>query len=354
MGILSRSMIVLFTVLSFSGHAYGDAMCNHADVDKLDSYLKNGLNMEKAGRTLEALLFFRAADSFCGNRVEARKGLQRIGAGMGAAAEKNGRFFSGKSILAMVPDEDCRRWARHILISPNPYEPSVPGLCVASSGGMRVEIESSAGAYDWYEATYNYRESDSLVMRSVKSGLSDLGAADRAFRHFKSRERLNSPGYSIDPAHLALLRGTSSSNLDSILSKEERSYAGTRNCRESLANLESALKWAALLGESGKARVYSRATRRAEEALKRTSVNDLYDAIEFYSFAGEGEPVAKVAERADELGYAAMKENEPEKALDFFNLSGNEQLIKKAESLAEKVRKARSKGKKSDDPARSL
>lgn len=347
-------MIVIFTALTFSGHAYGDAMCNHADVEKLDSYLENGLAAEKAGHALEALLFFRAADSFCGKRAEARKGLQRIGARMGSSAEKEGRFFSGKNILARVPDEDCRRWARHILISPNPYETAVPGLCVASSGGMRVEIERSAGAYDWYEATYNYRESDSLVMKSVKSAPADLDSAERAFRHFRSRERLNLPGYSVDPAHLAGLRGAASSSLDSLLLKEERSYAGTSDCEESLAILESALKWAALIGEPGKARVYSRAARRAEDAVKRTSVNDLYDAIEFYSFAGEGEPVAKVAKRADELGYAAMKENEPEKALEFFNLSGNRQLIKKAESLAEKVRKARSKGKKGEDPARSL
>ncbi|MBZ0221018.1 MAG: hypothetical protein K8I01_11380 [Candidatus Methylomirabilis sp.] len=354
MGVLSRSITGLFAVLSFSGHAYGDAMCNHADVERLGLYLNKGQVAEKAGRTLDALLFFRAADSFCGNRAEAMKGLQRIGARMGSAAEKEGRLFSGKNILSRVPDEDCRRWARHTSILPNPYEPAVPGLCVASSGGMRVEIERSAGAYEWYEATYNYRESDSLVMKGVKSNSSDLGAADRAFRHFKSRERLNFPGYSIDPAHLALLRGASSSNLDSILSKEERSYAETRNCRESLGILDSAMKWAVLIGESGTARVFSRAALRAEEALKGTSVRELHDAIEFYAFAGESEPFAKVARRADELGLAAMKENEPEKALNFFKLSRNEQLIKKAESLAEKVRKARSKGKKNEGPARSL
>lgn len=354
MGILYRSITVLFAVLSLSGHAFGDAMCNHADIERLASYLNKGLEAEKAGRTLEAVLYFRAADSFCGNRAEARQGLLRIGAKMGSAAEKQGRHFSGNDILARVPDEDCRRWARHLLIMPNPYEPPIPGLCVAHSGGMRVALDGSAGAYEWYEATYNYRASDSLVVKRVKSSPTDLGTIEEAFKHFKSRERLNFPGYSIDPAHMALLRGKISTNLDSLLSTEERLFGETRDSAGSLKLLGSAMKWAAFIGDSGAARVSARAARRAEDALKGSSVKDLHDAIEFYTFAGETRPLEKVAKRADELGLSAMKENEPEKALSFFSLSGNKSLIKKAESLAEKARKARSMEKRKVDSVQDL
>lgn len=354
MRILSRPVAVLFAVLCLSGLAYADAMCNHADVERLDFYLHKGLAAEKAGRTLEALLFLRAADDFCGNRIEARKGLSRLGLKMGASAQKKGRLFSGGNILTRVPDEDCRRWTRHIFLTPNPYEPEIPGLCTVSSGGMRLALDPSAGAYEWYEATYNYRESDSLVIKVFRSEPSDLGAAERAYMHFKSRERLIYPGYSIDPAHLALLRGTISSNLDSILAKEEKTYGETRGGDESLKLLGSAMEWAHLAGKPGAARVYSRAMRRAEEALKGTSIRDIHDAIGFYSFAGVSEPVEKVAKRADELGLAAMKENEAESALGFFNISGNKKLIKRAESLAEKVRRSRERGKKNPDPARSL
>jgi len=346
MGTLTRKTVfALLIVLSTSGLAFGDALCNYDDTSQSEGNIKKGRVAEKEGKTLDALLFFRAADTICGNRKEAREGIRRIGSKMGREAAAKGRIFTGKSIFSTVPDVDCRRWVRAYDV-PNPYEPRVPGLCIRQSGGVRVQLEPSAGAYDWYEATYNYRESDLLILKGVLSNTGDIAAYEAAQKHFQARLKLQDNGYSPDPQHLLELLKVASSNAASFLAKEEKEFQSSKDTERSLIRLENAMKWAVYGAESDRGKVVNRALDRAEEALKGNGISNLYDALEYYSFAGEADKVQDVAERADELGLAALNDNDPVTALKYFMLSGNRELIEKTRPLAEKARKAATGTKK--------
>lgn len=339
MGPLTRNAVfAVLLVLSASGAAFGDALCNYGDTTQSEGNLKKGRASEKEGKTLDALLFFRAADTICGNRKEAREGIRRIGSKMGREAAAKGRIFTGKNIFSTVPDADCRRWVRAYDV-PNPYEPSVPGLCIRQSGGVRVQLDPAAGAYDWYEVTYNYRESDLLMLKGVTASPGDIAVYEAAQRHFQARLRLQDNGYAPDPQQMKELQKIASTNAASFLAREEEEFQNSKDTERSLTRLENAMKWAIYGSEADRGRVIHRAFDRAEEALKGNGLSNLYDALEYYSFAGEADKVADVAERADELGLAALNDNDPVAALKYFMLSGNRELIDKARPLAEKARK---------------
>ncbi|HBG46572.1 MAG TPA: hypothetical protein DDW94_06220 [Deltaproteobacteria bacterium] len=349
MGKISKTSFFAFLLAFAASPAFADVMCNYGDTQRLDVYLKKGREAEKEGKPLNAILFFQAADEYCGNRDEARRGIMRIGARMGAAAAAKGRLFANRDILTTVPDEDCRRWSRNYYLVPNPYEPPVPGLCTTKSGGMRVQIEGSAGAYDWYEATFNYRESDALVLKVLRSSPHDFGAYEAAQRHFKKRHQLNHAGYTLDTAHLMELRKTASSNVTAILLQEQKDLAAPKEADRSLSQLEAALKWASYAGEEETARVIKRAIDRGDDALMEKSITDLHEALEYYSFAEKMEKVRMVEMRADELGMNALSDNDPGAALNFFMLSGNRGQAEKARVLIETGPKAAT-GKKTAGP----
>lgn len=340
MGTLAKKFLfALLIVLSMSGLAFGDALCNYDDTTQSEDNLKKGKIAEKEGKTLDALLFFRAADTICGNRKEARSGIMRIGSRMGKEAAAKGKVFTGKSIFSTVPDVDCRRWVRSYDI-PNPYEPRVPGSCVRHSGGVRIVLEPSAGAYDWYEATYNYRESDLLILKGVTSNPGEIAVFETAHKHFQARLKLHDNGYSPDPQHLKELQKVASTNALSFLAREDKEFQSSRDAERSLTRLDNAMRWALYGSEADRNKVRERALDRAEEALKGNGISNLYDALEYYSFAGETDRVQDVAERADELGLAALNDSDPVTALKYFMLSGNRELIEKTKPLADKVRKA--------------
>ncbi len=339
MGTLVKNFVfALLIVLAASGAAFGDALCNFDDTTQSEENLKKGKAAEKEGKTLDAVLFFRAADTMCGNRLEAREGIKRIGAKMGREAAQKGRIFTGKSIFSTVPDPDCRRWVRAYDV-PNPYEPSVPGLCIRQSGGVRVQLDPAAGAYDWYEATYNYRESDLLILKGVTASPGDIAVFEAAQRHFQARLKLHDSGYQPDPQHMKELQKMASTNAASFLAREDKEFQSSKDTERSLTRLENAMKWAIYGSDADRAKVTHRALDRAQEALKGSGISNLYDALEYYSFAGEADKVADVAERADELGLSALNDNDPVTALKYFMLSGNRALIDKTRPLAEKAQK---------------
>ena len=282
-------MTALAPLLLAPSLAAADAFCNYDDTVKMDNYLKKGKEAEKAGRTRDALLYYMAIDSFCGDGVEAARSMLRIGVKFGDRAAERGRFVSEEGFFRKVEDEECRRWVRHYTIEVNAFDPEVPGHCTTASGGMRLEINPQAGAFDWYEATFNYKAADLAMLKAVNQKPDDLDRYERAFKHFEKRRRLNATGYTPDPTHLKELEKTALSNLNATLSSEEKEFAALKQPARSVQILESALKWAAFLGESAKERVTVRAALRADAAFQSDTPTGLLDALIFLSFADKNE-----------------------------------------------------------------
>lgn len=314
--------------------AGADALCNYDDTVRMDNYLKKGREAEKAGKTRDALLFYRAVDSFCGDGAAAKGSIKRIGLKSGAKAVERGRFISDEGLFTKVADEDCRRWMRYLHIDVNPYEPPVPGHCTTESGGMRLELNPQAGAFDWYEATFNYREADLSLLKLLSKRPGDLFVFERVFSHFQSRKRLNSTGYTPDKAFFDEVEKTAFVNLDSTLSKEEKEYTASRQADRSIKLLHSAIKWATYMGEGTKERVIARAVSRGDHALDAGTPSGLSDALAFFSFAGKEELKTAVLTQANELGRAALEKKDYILAEKFFVVEGNEQMIALARRLS--------------------
>lgn len=317
--------------------AQADALCNYDDTARMDTYLKKGKEAEKSGKTREALLYYLAVDSFCGNGVEAKSAVKRIGLKLGAKAAEKGRLVSEEGLFKKVPDENCRRWMRYIHIDINPYEPAVPGHCSTESGGVRVELNGLAGAFDWYEATFNYREADLALLQFLGKRPGDLDVFAGVYRHFELRQKLNSTGYAPDKTSIAEVKKTAATNLDSALSKEDMEYSASRQAARSIKSLETALKWAAYLDDGARARVKARAIARGDSSLETGTPAGLADALAFFKLAEKEELKSAVLIRANELGQAALEKKDYALAEEFFIVEGNEQMAGLARTLAKKA-----------------
>lgn len=326
------ALLAFFFAPSFAG---ADALCNYDDTVRMDNYLKKGKEAEKAGKTRDALLFYMAVDSFCGDGVEAKSSLRRIGLKSGARAANRDRLVSEEGLFKKVADEDCRRWSRYSGIEANPYEPAVPGHCTTENGGMRMELNQQAGAFDWYEATFNYRDADLAMLKAIEQKPGDLGRYERVFRHFEARKRLNSTGYRPDPAHIKELEKAALSNLDSTLAKEDKEYGALKQPGRSMKTLETALRWASFLDENAKERVVVRAISRADAAFQSDTPEGLLDALTFLSFADKNEQQSAVITRAAELGQAALKGKDYELAEKYFFVAGDTEMAEAAKKLSE-------------------
>lgn len=318
--------------------ADADALCNYDDTLRMDNYLKQGKEAEKAGKTRDALLFYKAIDDFCGNGDEAVSSMKRIGLKFGARAEKRDRLVSKEGLFTKVADEDCRRWKRYGGMETNPHEPAVPGHCTTESGGMRIEINQQAGAFDWYEATFNYREADLAMLKAIAQKTGDTDRYERAFRHFEGRKKLNATGYRPDPGHLAELEKAAADNLDSALALEEKEYGTLKQTSRSVKTLETALKWASFIDENAKERVVVRAVARADAAFQSDTPTGLLDALAYLSFADKSEQKSVVITRAAELGQAALEKKDYELAEKYFFAAGNEDMAAAAKKLSETTR----------------
>ena len=326
------ALLAFFFAPSF---ACADALCNYDDTVRMDNYLKKGKAAEKAGKTKDALLFYKAIDSFCGDGVEAESSLRRIGLKNGARAAGRGHLISEEGLFKKVPDENCRRWGRYSGMETNPNEPAVPGHCTTESGGMRVELNQRAGAFDWYEATFNYRDADITMLKAIEQKPGDLDRYERVFRHFKARKRLNATGYRPDPLHLTELKKAAASNLDSTLAMEEKEYGALKQPGRSVKTLETALKWASFIDGAAKERVVVRAVSRADAAFQSDTPDGLLDALTFLSFADKSEQQSAVITRAAELGQAALQKKDYELAEKYFFVAGNTEMAEAARKLSE-------------------
>ena len=326
------ALLAFLVAPSFAG---ADALCNYDDALRMDNYLKKGKEAEKAGKTRDALFFYMAIDSFCGDGVTAKSSIRRIGLKLGARAADRDRLISEEGLFKKTPDEDCRRWNRSRGIEVNRYEPAVPGHCTTEYGGMRVDINPQAGAFDWYEATFNYRDADIAMLKAIGQKPGDLDRYERAFRHFEARKRLNASGYRPDPLHLAELKKAAASNLDSTLAREDQEYGALKEPARSLKTFETALKWASFIDESAKERVVVRAISRADAAFQSDTPAGLLDALTFLSFADKNEQKSAVITRAEELGQAAQRKKDYELAEKYFLVSGNKEMAAAAKKLSE-------------------
>lgn len=331
--------------------ASGDALCNYDDVTRFGEYIRKGKEAEKAGRPLDALLYFKASDEFCANSNEPRKGIMRIGARFGAKSASKGNLHTGEGIFKRVPDAHCRRWARSYQV-PNPYEPAVPGICVNAMGGLKIALNESAGAFDWYEATYNRHEADLMMIRRLSANPGDIALYESVLAHFKARKELSGNDYSINPAHIVELERVAAANLDVVLSKEEKEFYQSMSASKSLDALDSALKWAAFMGGAARERVLVRAAQRGDEMLRASTPNAILGAIGYYEFAGQEKLRLSALARADDLGTAAVKAADPALALRYFTISGNERMVRKMKPLAEEAerKKAADMGERSGSP----
>jgi len=325
----------LLLILAAPSCARADALCNYDDTLRMDNYLKKGREAEKAGRTRDALLYYMAIDSFCGNGEQAESSIRRIGLKFGARAAARDRLVSEEDLFRKVPDEDCRRWARFTGMEANPFEPEVPGHCTREAGGMRVEINQRAGAFEWYAATLNYKEADAALLKAIGQKPGDIRKYERAFNHFESRKRLNGTGYRPDPRHLAELRKIGDENLTAILAREDKEFTARGQSARSVETLESALRWASFLGEHAKERVVVRAVARADAAFQTDTPAGLLDALTFLGFADKSERKSIVITRAAELGQAAMEKKDYELAEKYFFAAGNEDMAAAAKKLSE-------------------
>lgn len=347
-------MTALTPLLLAPSLAAADAFCNYDDTVKMDNYLKKGKEAEKAGRTRDALLYYLAIDSFCGNGVEAASSMLRIGVKFGERAAARGRFISEEGFFIKVEDEECRRWVRHYTIEVNRYDPEVPGHCTTASGGMRLEINPQAGAFDWYESTFNYMAADLAMLKAIDQKPDDFDRYERAFKHFEKRMRLNATGYKPDPLHLKELKKAAESNLNATLANEEKEFAALKQPARSVKILETALKWAAFLGESAKERVMVRAASRADAAFQSDTPTGLLDALIFLSFAERNEEHSAVIVRAAELGQASLNKKDYELAEKYFIVAGNEEMAATARKLAEQSKAGEKQNKQPDRPPEDL
>lgn len=327
------SSALLITVLS-GGMAYGDAMCNYDDTVQQDEYLKKGREAEKAGRFLDALLFYRSID-FCGNEKESEKALFRIGSRFALRAASKGVHYSGDGIFTNVPDLNCRKWATHSYLVPNPYEPSAPGLCTRDSGGTRLTLNEKAGAFEWYNETGNLREADKSILKHLASNPGDLMVFETAYFHLDARKSLDERIYKPDADLMEELKRAAASGVDSILKKEDKDFSKTKAAEKSLDLLESALKWASFGEAPLKARVFRRAEERGDELAFDGTPAGLESALLYYRFAGKEEKSRVVFAMADEAGIAEFKENNYTAALSFFRISGNKGWMEKIKPFIE-------------------
>lgn len=329
-----RIIPAFLLILSAPVAASADALCNYDDTVKMESYLKKGREAEKAGKVRDALLYYSAIDTFCGDGDAAKSSIKRIGLKSGAKAANRGRIISEEGFFKKVADEDCRRWMRYLHIDTNPYETAVPGHCSTESGGTRVEINPLAGAFDWYEATFNHREADQALLDLMAKREGDIVVYDRVFRHFESRKRLNATGYMPDEAMFAQVRKAAEASLDSILAREEKEYGASKQMARSIKYLEAALRWASYLDEDSGARVKARALARGDAALEAGTPDGLSDALAYFSFAGKEELKAAVLLHANELGRAALERKDYLLAEGYFKVEGNEQMVALSRKLA--------------------
>lgn len=334
---MNKRLLTIPALLAFffaPSFAYADALCNYDDTVRMDNYLKKGKEAEKAGKTRDAILFYKAIDSFCGDGVEAKSSLRRIGLKNGARAAGRDRFISEEGLFKKVPDEDCRRWNRYGGMETNPWEPAIPGHCTNENGGMRMELNQQAGAFDWYDATFNYRDADIAMLKAVEQKPGDLERYERVFRHFEARKRLNATGYRPDPAHINELKKAAASSLDSLLAREEKEYTALKQPGRSVKTLETALKWASFIDENAKERVVVRAVSRADAAFQSDTPDGLVDALAFLSFADRSEQQSAVITRAAELGQAALNKKDYELAEKYFLAAGNTEMAAAAKKLS--------------------
>jgi hypothetical protein len=325
------ALLTLFLAPSLAG---ADALCSYDDTVRMDNYLKRGKETEKAGKTRDALLFYMAVDSFCGDGVEAKNSMRRIGLKFGAKAAGRDRFISDDGLFMKVADEDCRRWSRYPGMETNPYEPAVPGLCTTASGGMRLELNQQAGAFDWYETTFNYREADIAILKANSQKPEDLDIYERVFRHFEKRKRLNATGYTPDPLHLVELKKAAVTGLDATLAREDKEYAALKQADRSMNTLETALHWASFIDAGAKERVVVRAVSRADAAFQSDTPAGLLEALTFLSVADKSEEQSAVIVRAAELGQAALQKKDYELAEKYFLVAGNEEMAAAAKKLS--------------------
>lgn len=334
---MNKRLLTIPALLAFflaPSYARADALCNYDDTVRMDNYLKKAKEAEKAGKTRDAIFFYKAIDSFCGDGVEAKSSMRRIGLKNGARAANRNRLISEEGLFKKIQDEDCRRWSRYSGIEANPYEPAVPGHCTTENGGMRVELNPQAGAFDWYETTFNYRDADLAILKAIEQKPGDLDRYDRVFRHFEARKRLNATGYRPDPLHLAELRKAAASNVDSALAREEKEYNALKQPDRSVKTLETALKWASFIDENAKERVIVRAISRADSAFQSDTPEGLLDALTFLSFADRSEQRYAVITRAAELGQAALNKKDYELAEKYFLAAGNTEMAAAAKKLS--------------------
>jgi len=328
-----RITTALLPLLLAPSHASADALCNYDDTVKMDGYLKKARQAEKDGRTRDALLYYMAIDSFCGDGVSAASSMKRIGLKYGERAAARGRFISDEGLFRKVEDEECRRWVRHFTIEVNRYDPEVPGHCTSASGGLRLELNPLSGAFDWYESTASYREADLAMLKAVEQRPEDFDRYEKAYEHFRKRGRLNATGYKPDPLYMKELEKTAVANLNGALASEEKEYAALRQAGRSVKILEGALKWASVLGQGAKERVIVRAVTRADAAFQSDTPAGLLDALIFLSFADRGEEHSAIIVRAAELGQAALARKDYELAEKYFIVAGNEEMAAAARKL---------------------
>ena len=285
---------------------------------------------EKAGKLSDAMGFYWGvySDDCSGEkacsapdaqqREQARQAIMRVGRTLGAQAEKSNRL-DGSYVFILEGDD---YWV----------------------------VKADAGAIGLYEDSFNYAETDRIVLNLIKSSPANLDIFSRAVAHFGERERLREPaGYRYNPAHLVELQKTAAANVEQALVREEEEFKKRASLTDisdafhfsrSLSELKLAMRWHEPMRLNNE-KIYLRGKQRGDNLMKGSPAPWLIrHALEYYKLAGDQGWIKQAKDVANKLGDDAAKNGEIEQAREYFRIAGNDPRARELGDLMAKRNKA--------------
>ena len=283
---------VALLLATFGSTAFADDICegDAAVRAKADAQVKQAQDLEKAGRARDAYAAAAKANADCASSITGLEGVKKRTA----------------KIVAMEEEKKAR----------------------------------FQEAFDWYQNAGSPADAGRMQRKLVEAKPEDVNSVSHAIDFFH-----NLP----DAVQEKDLRAHAAKNVDKALAAEEKRFAGAS--KNSLDDLARARDWAYYSG-TGKDRIAARAEKRGDTLIAEEGRRFLELALNYYGFAEKKDKEQKVRDRARSLGERAAGEGEPELAIAYFQIAGDnakaEALQKQTEVKAEKTEETRKKSFKKD------
>lgn len=324
-------LVAVFIGFSFSLQAWADGTCFNAD--RVRDFFNKAAAAEKAGKFREAFVGYDLSgfDLMCGGQkhpvlADAQRGRTRIAKVFAAQEEKSGRLYIQETASMHGAQDDCFTDV-NITYKEKPSDVSV---CVPEK----------AGAFFWFSRVNDFADADRVMMKMFRAQPENMDTFKIAFRHFTERNNRKADlqkefGYAADPQYMDELKKTALRNADSALRKEETGFnrkeidsSGTPASR-SLASLKNAQEWMGFIEGKKKGKVVERAEMRGDFLAKNDQVpTALYEAIDYYRFAGSNDKIEAVKAAANRLGDSCSQKGMTIKARQYYEIAGNKEKEK--------------------------